>query len=78
MMAHNIPFKGVIWKIIPKLHILPLLICSTAYSNNNIWNIPFSGKHLQSTDGLFVANNIRQLQRPELFYPEAQKEQDWY
>ena len=25
MMGHNISFKGVIWKIIPKLSLLPLL-----------------------------------------------------
>ena len=29
MMGHNICFKGVIWKIIPKLSHLPLLIWST-------------------------------------------------
>ena len=31
MMGHNIYFKGVIGKIIPKLSRLPLLIWSTAY-----------------------------------------------
>ena len=29
MMGHKIRFKGVIWKIIPKLSLLPLLIWST-------------------------------------------------
>ena len=29
MMGHNISFKRVIWKIIPKLSLLPLLIWST-------------------------------------------------
>ena len=29
MTGHNICFKGVIWKIIPKLTLLPLLIWST-------------------------------------------------
>ena len=29
MMGYNIHFKGVIWKIIPKLSLLPLLILST-------------------------------------------------
>ena len=29
MMGHNICFKGVIWKIIPTLSLLPLLIWST-------------------------------------------------
>ena len=29
MMGHNICFKGAIWKIIPKLPLLPLLIWST-------------------------------------------------
>ena len=29
MMGHNICFKGVIWKIIPGLSFLPLLIWST-------------------------------------------------
>ena len=29
MMGHNIGFKGIIWKIIPKLSCLPLLILST-------------------------------------------------
>ena len=29
MMGHNIHFKGVIWKIIPKLSLLPLLIWDT-------------------------------------------------
>ena len=28
MMDHNIRFKGVIWKIIPKLYVLPLFIWS--------------------------------------------------
>ena len=27
MMGNNICFKGVIWKTIPKLSLLPLLIC---------------------------------------------------
>ena len=31
MMCHNIRFNGVMWKNIPKLSILPLLILSTAY-----------------------------------------------
>ena len=30
MIGHNIRFNGVIWKIIPKLSLLPLLIWSTA------------------------------------------------
>ena len=29
MMGHNICFEGVIWKIIPKLSVLPLLMWST-------------------------------------------------
>ena len=33
MMGHNIYFKGVIWKIIPQLSLLPLLIQSTVYKN---------------------------------------------
>ena len=32
MMGHNICFKGVIWKIIPKLSLLPLLIWTTGNS----------------------------------------------
>ena len=35
MMGHNISFEGVIWKIIPKLSLLPLLTWSTAESNEN-------------------------------------------
>ena len=31
MMGRNISFKGVIWKIIPKLSLLPLLNWSTGY-----------------------------------------------
>ena len=30
MMGPNMCFKGVIWKIIPKLSLLPLPICGTA------------------------------------------------
>ena len=33
MMGHNICFKGVIWKIIPKLFHLHLLIWSTGFGN---------------------------------------------
>ena len=32
MIGHNKCFKGVIWKIIPKLSLLPLLIWSTESS----------------------------------------------
>ena len=32
MMGHNIGFEGVIWKMVPKLSLLPLLIWSTDYS----------------------------------------------
>ena len=32
MISRNIRFKGVIWKIIPKLSLLPLLIWSTSTS----------------------------------------------
>ena len=35
MMGHNISFEGDIWKIIPKLSLLPLLAWSTAESNEN-------------------------------------------
>ena len=31
MMGNNIHFKGVIWKIIPTLSLLPLLILSTVF-----------------------------------------------
>ena len=31
MMSHNILLKGIMWKIIPKLSLLPLLIWSTAH-----------------------------------------------
>ena len=31
MMGHNICFKGIIWKIIPNLSLLPILTWSTAY-----------------------------------------------
>ena len=30
MMGHNIRLKGEIWKLIPKLSLLPLLMLSTA------------------------------------------------
>ena len=32
MKGHNICFKGVMWKIIPKLSLVPLLIWSTGHS----------------------------------------------
>ena len=34
MMGHSICFKGVIWKIIPKLSLLPLLIWSIVEPTN--------------------------------------------
>ena len=37
MMSHNIRFEGVIWKIIPKLYLLRLLIWSTV--THNMWDL---------------------------------------
>ena len=35
MMGHNISFKGLIWKLIPKLFLLPFLILSTGTCINS-------------------------------------------
>ena len=54
MMDHKIRFKGVIWKIIPKLSCLPLLILSTLRSE-----ILFRADIIiQVTDSLKVATLI--------------------
>ena len=49
MMGHNIHFEGVIWKIIPKLSLLPLLIWSTGHLKNH-------ENHVQDRDTVVQAN----------------------
>ena len=51
MIGRNIRFKGVTWKIIPKLSLLPPLICSTVrfdqelhwHSVSPAWKFPYRG-----------------------------------
>ena len=50
MMGHNIHFKGVIWKIIPKLFLLPLLIFSTGAIQISCHNIWFFGNNKKNTE----------------------------
>ena len=53
MMGRNIHFKGIIWKIIVKLSLLPLLIWSTVNASALI-NIPcfFSENNVMFTFGI--------------------------
>ena len=42
------------------------------HSNDNIGHVSIAGKHGQPTDGLFIANDILQLNGAVLLYPETQ------
>ena len=61
MMGHNIHFKALIWKIIPKLSPLPLLIWSTGKApfilmlpSNSIILVPETDNYNQLSDGIAV------------------------
>ena len=43
MVGYNICFKGVLWKIIPKLYLSPLLIWNTDYLESIIKSIAYLG-----------------------------------
>ena len=44
MMGHNIRFKGVIWKIIPKLSLLLFLICGWSGGATVLGKLPVLGR----------------------------------
>ena len=54
MIGHKICFKGVIWKIIPKLFLLPLLIWNTGYSAVG-WSLLFQ-INFKNLDPFFETN----------------------
>ena len=39
------------------------------HSNDNIWDISIPGKHFQSTDCFFIANNITEFRWPIFLNP---------
>ena len=53
MMGHKICFYGEIWLIIPKLSLLPLLICSTELNIVYIDDI-----HIVTSKGISITNYL--------------------
>ena len=57
MTGHNICFKGVMWKIIPKLSLLPLLILEHWMTNFGIYYIIFI-VHVYNVCECFICETV--------------------
>ena len=62
MMGHKICFYGEIWLIIPKLSLLPLLICSTVFSDNTInMAVYYETYFIRNEKTYFLSNEYHEL-----------------
>ena len=59
MMGRNIHFKGVIWKIIPKLSLLPLLIWSIVGTQNSKTSWSFGRSECNRVKGKNLSGGSR-------------------